>query len=56
VTRFGYFLLIWSLLEVHFVFEKDEVAQMNGIILGYFSLTNVFTFSPKLAVSKHDLL
>ncbi len=56
VTRLGNFCQLGSFFwggGLIMVFGKDEVAQRNGDILGYFCLNKFITFSP---VSKHGLL
>jgi hypothetical protein len=42
VTRLGDFLLIGLLLESHCDLKKDEVAQINGNILGYFLIKQIY--------------
>ncbi len=42
VTRLGNFLPIGLLLEAHYDFFKDEVAQRNGDILCYFLLKQIY--------------
>jgi hypothetical protein len=42
VTRLGYFLPIGLLFEAHYDFLKDEVAENNGDILGFFLLKQIY--------------
>ncbi len=41
--QIGHFLQIGLLLEAHNDFKKDEVAQRNGNILGYFLLQQIYS-------------
>ncbi len=42
VTRLGNFLPIGLLLEAHYDFWKDEVAQNNDDFLGYFLFQQIY--------------
>ncbi len=42
VTRLGYFLSIGLLLAAYMIFWKDEVAQNNGDIWGYFMFKQIY--------------
>jgi hypothetical protein len=56
VTRLGDFSPIGLLLEAHDDFEKDEIAQRNGNILGFFLLKQIYKIFPQIGNLKRGLL